>query len=55
MILSDKRGKSTEAKDRIWATAGAVACAVQQGALVVRVHDTHEMSDVVAIADALWR
>ncbi|KAJ3761440.1 Dihydropteroate synthase [Lentinula raphanica] len=54
VILSDTRGKSTDPKDRVWATAGAVACAVQQGALIVRVHDV-EMSDVVAVADALWR
>ncbi|KAJ7757024.1 Dihydropteroate synthase [Mycena metata] len=29
-------------------------CAVQQGALVVRVHDLHEMIDVVHVANALW-
>ncbi|KAJ4490360.1 Dihydropteroate synthase [Lentinula aciculospora] len=55
VVLANARGRSAEAKDRAWATASAVSCAVQQGALVVRVHDTHEMSDVVAIADALWR
>ncbi|KAJ3800026.1 Dihydropteroate synthase [Lentinula aff. detonsa] len=54
VILSNKLGKSTNAKDRAWATAGAITCAVQQGALVVRVHDP-EMSDVIAVADALWR
>lgn len=54
-ILSNDRGKSTEGKERTWATAAAVACAVQQGALVLRVHDTHEMADVIAVADALWR
>ena len=42
------------AKDRVWATATTVACAVQQGAVIVRVHDTSEMADVVRIADALW-
>ncbi|KAF9078422.1 Dihydropteroate synthase-like protein [Rhodocollybia butyracea] len=54
-ILSNERGLSTQAKARAWATAAAVTCAVQQGALAVRVHDIHEMSDVVTIADALWR
>ncbi|KAJ7291128.1 Dihydropteroate synthase-like protein [Mycena rebaudengoi] len=47
-------GRKTEAKERGWATAAAVACAVQQGALVVRVHDTREMTDVVSVANALW-
>jgi len=55
VILSKERGKATQANERSWATAAAVTCAVQQGALVLRVHDTHEMSDVLAIADALWR
>ena len=54
-ILSEgETGKETVAKDRVWATATAVACAVQQGAMIVRVHDTTEMADVVCIADALW-
>ncbi|KAF5392836.1 hypothetical protein D9757_000963 [Collybiopsis confluens] len=53
-ILQKDRGKMTEGKDRVWATAAAIGCAVQQGALVVRVHDTDEMRDVVAVADALW-
>ncbi|KAF7329881.1 Folic acid synthesis protein [Mycena kentingensis (nom. inval.)] len=47
-------GKKTEPKDRDWATAAAVACAVQQGAAVVRVHKTQEMADVVHVANALW-
>jgi dihydroneopterin aldolase/2-amino-4-hydroxy-6-hydroxymethyldihydropteridine diphosphokinase/dihydropteroate synthase len=48
-------GRATAPKERGFATAGAVAAAVQQGALVVRVHDVLEMGDVVRIADALWR
>jgi dihydropteroate synthase len=54
-ILSEgTTGRETVAKDRVWATTTAVACAVQQGAMIVRVHDTKEMADVVRIADALW-
>jgi dihydroneopterin aldolase/2-amino-4-hydroxy-6-hydroxymethyldihydropteridine diphosphokinase/dihydropteroate synthase len=47
-------GRTTEANERGWATAAAVACAVQQGAAVVRVHDVLEMGDVVRVASALW-
>jgi dihydroneopterin aldolase/2-amino-4-hydroxy-6-hydroxymethyldihydropteridine diphosphokinase/dihydropteroate synthase len=47
-------GRDTAPKEREWATAAVVACAVQQGALVVRVHGVHEMGDVVRIANALW-
>ncbi|RDB21738.1 Folic acid synthesis protein fol1 [Hypsizygus marmoreus] len=47
-------GRETSPKERVWATAAAVACAVQQGALVVRVHDTKEMVDVLSVAAALW-
>ncbi|KAJ7652160.1 Dihydropteroate synthase [Mycena polygramma] len=54
VILEQATGRKTEPKERGWATAAAVACAVQQGALVVRVHDTHEMADVVHVANALW-
>ncbi|KAK4218556.1 Dihydropteroate synthase-like protein [Rhypophila decipiens] len=42
-------------KERIWGTAATVAAAVQGGADVVRVHDVREMSQVVAMADAIWR
>ncbi|KAJ7481629.1 Dihydropteroate synthase-like protein [Mycena latifolia] len=54
VILEQAAGKKTEPKERGWATAAAVACAVQQGAMVVRVHDTREMVDVVQVANALW-
>ncbi|KDR77203.1 hypothetical protein GALMADRAFT_139215 [Galerina marginata CBS 339.88] len=47
-------GRETQPSERGWATAAAVACAVQQGALVVRVHDVQEMVDVVRVADAIW-
>lgn len=48
------KGRKTTGQERGWATAAAVACAVQQGANVVRVHDVAEMKDVVAIASAIW-
>ncbi|KAG2368918.1 Dihydropteroate synthase-like protein [Suillus spraguei] len=48
------KGRKTEPKERGWATAATVACAVQQGASVVRVHDVQEMRDVVAVASAIW-
>lgn len=48
------KGRKTTAQERGWATAAAVACAVQQGASVVRVHDVAEMRDVVAVASAIW-
>jgi dihydroneopterin aldolase/2-amino-4-hydroxy-6-hydroxymethyldihydropteridine diphosphokinase/dihydropteroate synthase len=47
-------GRTTEPKERRWATAAAVACAVQQEVTVVRVHDIMEMGDVVRVATALW-
>lgn len=48
------KGRQTTPKERGWATAAAVACAVQQGAAVVRVHDVPELGDVVRVADAIW-
>jgi len=48
------KGRTTEAKERGWATAAAVACAVQQEITVVRVHDVLEMGDVVRVASTLW-
>ncbi|KAF7439989.1 trifunctional dihydropteroate synthetase [Pleurotus ostreatus] len=54
-ILSrGENGRKTTPKERGWATAAAVACAVQQKSLVVRVHDTREMSDVVQVSGAIW-
>ncbi|OCB89176.1 Dihydropteroate synthase [Sanghuangporus baumii] len=41
-------------KERDFATAAAIACAVQQGAALVRVHAVQEMRDVVGVAAALW-
>ncbi|KIJ64763.1 hypothetical protein HYDPIDRAFT_28125 [Hydnomerulius pinastri MD-312] len=48
------KGRKTLPQERGWATAATVACAVQQGASVVRVHDVLEMRDVVAVASAIW-
>lgn len=48
------KGRKTQPKERGWATAATVACAVQQGANVVRVHDVQDMRDVVAVASAIW-
>ena len=44
-----------EPRERVWGTAAAVAAAIQGGADVVRVHDVEEMSQVVRVADAIWR
>ncbi|KAJ7594253.1 Dihydropteroate synthase-like protein [Mycena floridula] len=54
-ILEKESGKLKDAAERDWATSAAVACAVQQGAAIVRIHNVQAMADVVHIADALWR
>lgn len=46
-------GRDTIPRERGWATAAAVSCAVQQRVAVVRVHDVPEMGDVVRVADSL--
>lgn len=51
-------GKITGVKrpsERAWGTATAVSAAIQGGADIVRVHDVEEMSQVVKMADAIWR
>jgi dihydroneopterin aldolase/2-amino-4-hydroxy-6-hydroxymethyldihydropteridine diphosphokinase/dihydropteroate synthase len=48
------KGRKTQPKERGWATAATVACAIQQGASVVRVHDVQDMRDVVAVASIIW-
>lgn len=45
----------TEPAERVWGTAATVVAAVQGGADIVRVHDVREMTQVVAMADAIWR
>ena len=39
--------------DRVFGTAAAVTAAILGGAAVVRVHDVHEMHDVVKVAEAI--
>ena len=46
--------RQTEPKERGYATAATVSCAVQQNALAVRVHDVPEMMDVMKVAEALY-
>ncbi|PGH01603.1 dihydropteroate synthase [Blastomyces parvus] len=45
----------TKPNERVWGTAAAVTAAVGGGADVVRVHDVEEMSQVVKMADAIYR
>lgn len=45
----------SEAKDRTWGTAVAIAAAVKGGSDIVRVHDVAEMGQVAKMADAIWR
>lgn len=47
-------GRETKPIERNFATAAAVACAVQQEATIVRVHDVLEMGDVVRVTSLLW-
>lgn len=54
ILENGKAPRKTEPKERGWATAATVCTAVQQGALVVRVHDTQEMMDVIKVSEALW-
>jgi len=53
-LAAGPNARQTEAKDRSWATAAAVSTSVQQGALIVRVHDVKEMMDIVRVTDAIW-
>jgi dihydropteroate synthase len=42
-------------KDRVWGTAATCCAAIANGADILRVHDVAEMSDVIKMADAIWR
>ncbi|RXW17669.1 hypothetical protein EST38_g8198 [Candolleomyces aberdarensis] len=55
ILAQDEGGRETAPKERDWATAAAVSCAIQQGAIAVRVHNVEGLRDVVKVADALWR
>lgn len=54
-LLAGGNGRNTQPNERGWATAATVACAVQQGACAVRVHDIAEMADVLRVSNSLWR
>lgn len=54
ILAGCERKRETTPKERVWATAAGVTCAVQQGAMIVRIHDVKEMADVVTMADSLW-
>lgn len=54
ILATGPNARQTEPNDRCWATAAAVSSSVQQGALIVRVHDVREMMDVVHVTDAIW-
>ena len=47
-------GRRTSPDERVWGTAVAVSCAVQQKVEVVRVHDVQQMRDIVTMSTALW-
>lgn len=53
--LTDREEARKVARTRDWATAAAVTSAIQQGADIVRIHDTQMGHDVVKVADAIWR
>lgn len=44
-----------QANERTWGTAAAVTASVNGGADIVRVHDVAEMSQVIKMADAMFR
>ena len=44
-----------EPEKRVMGTAVAVGACVQQGVEIVRVHDVEAMSEVVRMADAIWK
>ncbi|KAL2218070.1 Dihydropteroate synthase-like protein [Thermoascus aurantiacus ATCC 26904] len=44
-----------KASERVWGTAAAVTASVAGGADIARVHDVAEMSQVVKMADAIYR
>ncbi|KAF9011821.1 Dihydropteroate synthase-like protein [Cyathus striatus] len=54
ILSSGEGGRMTTPAERVFATASAVTCAIQQGACIVRVHDVKEIYDTVRVADAIW-
>lgn len=53
-FIGDITGKKNPG-DRIFGTAAAVTASIAAGADIVRVHDVEEMSQVVKVADAIYR
>ncbi|OCH94631.1 Dihydropteroate synthase [Obba rivulosa] len=53
-VGGEKQGRETRPDEREWATAAAVACAIQQKADVIRVHDVRHMRDVIKVSSVLW-
>ena len=53
ILAEGTNGRETTPKERAWATAAAVACVVQQDALLIRVHDTQEIADLLKVANRL--
>ncbi|GBF79307.1 dihydropteroate synthase [Aphanothece sacrum] len=47
--------QQNDPKQRIWGTAAACCGAIAGGADILRVHDVAQMSEVVQVADAIWR
>lgn len=43
------------ASERDWGTAAAVSACVEAGVDIVRVHNVTAMTDVVNVANAIWR
>lgn len=54
ILAQGPASRQTEPKERGYATAVTVSCAVQQNALAVRVHDVREMMDIIKVAEALY-
>lgn len=54
IIAKNSNASERPAKERDYATAAAITCAVQQGAAILRVHNVQGMVDVVRTATALW-
>jgi dihydropteroate synthase len=51
-------GKTLDQPDpnqRLWGTAAACSGAIALGAHILRVHDVHEMRDVIRVSDSLWK
>lgn len=52
-VLAEDKVLGAEPNERLFGTASSVACAIQNGAHIVRVHDVKEMAQVARLADAI--